>query len=98
MEVDRRFLLLCAGEVLVVAAGNLLLLTLFLQALVLGAFLEDWRGYPIFVFGVSLIGVVLAVSGTVFLPLLALAAALGCGYVVLTLRDYRLVRWAGDET
>jgi hypothetical protein len=29
------------------------------------------------------------------IALVALAAALGCGYLVLVLRDYRLARWAG---
>ena len=43
------------------------------------------------------IAAVIAVFGTVLLPLLGLAAALGCGYAVLTLYDYRLTTWAGGE-
>ncbi len=96
MEFDRRFLFLSAGEILVVAVGNLLI-ALILQVIVLGAFLTDRRGYPVFVPAAALFAVVIAVSGTVLLPLIGLAAALGCGYIALTLYDYRLVRWAGGE-
>jgi hypothetical protein len=91
---DRRFLLLCAGEVLVVAAGNLLA-AFILQVLILAAFLDDRRGYLIFVPAAGLYAAVLAVSGTILLPLLALAVALGCGYLALTLQDYRLTLRAG---
>ena len=94
MEYDRRFLLLCAGEVLVVAVGNIAA-ALVLQVIVLAAFLEDRRGYPVFVPAAALYAAVIAASGTVYLPLIALAAALGCGYLALALRDYRLVRRAG---
>ncbi len=94
MAFDRRFLLLCGGEVLVVAATDLLV-ALVLQAIVLAAFLEDRRGYGVFAVASALFAGILAASGTVLLPLLALAAALGCGYLVLTLQDYRLVQWAG---
>ncbi|WP_214041472.1 hypothetical protein [Methanoculleus sp.] len=94
MAFDRRFLLLCAGEVLVVAATDLLA-ALVIQAIVLAAFLEDRRGYGVFAIGIALFSGIIAASGTVLLPLLALAAALGCGYVALTLQDYRLARWAG---
>ena len=97
MAVDRRFLLLCAGEVLVVAVGEILV-ALVLQVLILAAFLEVRRGYPVFAAGMALFAAILAASGTILLPLLALAAALGCGHLVLTLRDYRLVRWARGET
>ena len=93
---DRRFLLLCAGEVLVVAAGNLAA-ALILQVIVLAAYLGDRRGYWVFAAGTVLFAAVIAVSGTVLLPLLGLAAALGCGYAVLTLYDYRLTVWAGGE-
>ena len=93
---DRRFLLLCAGEVLVVAAGNLAA-ALILQVLILAAFLEDRRGYLVFIAGAALYAAVLAILGQVILPLLALAAALGCGYLALTLQDYRLTLRAGGE-
>ncbi|MDD2473576.1 MULTISPECIES: hypothetical protein [unclassified Methanoculleus] len=93
MAADRRFLLLSAGEVLVVAAGDLVA-ALVLQVIVLAAFLGDLRGLPVFTVAAVLFAAVIAASGTVFLPLVGLAAALGCGYVALTLRDYRLARWA----
>ena len=93
---DRRFLLLCAGEVLVVAAGDLVV-ALILQVIVLAAYLGDRRGYWAFAAGTVLFAAVLAVSGHVLLPLLGLAAALGCGYAALTLQDYRLTLWAGDD-
>ncbi|WP_292521979.1 hypothetical protein [Methanoculleus sp.] len=96
MAVDRRFLLLCAGEVLVVATGNLAA-ALVLQVIVLAAFLEDRRGYGVFAAAAVVVAGVLAATGTVFLPLLGLAAAIGCGYLALTLKDYRLARWAGGE-
>ncbi|NLB01477.1 MAG: hypothetical protein GX837_11095 [Methanomicrobiales archaeon] len=96
MEFDRRFLLLCAGEVLVVAMTNLIA-ALVLQMIVLAAFLDDREGYWLFAIPTALFAGIIAVSGTVLLPLLGLAAALGCGYAVLTLKDYRLVRWAGGE-
>jgi len=96
MEFDRRFLLLCAGEVLVVAAGNLAA-ALILQVVVLGAYLGDRRGYWAFMPAAALFAAVIAVFGTVLLPLLGLAAALGCGYALLTLYDYRLTTWAGGE-
>lgn len=91
---DRRFLLLCAGEILIVALGNLLA-ALILQVLILGALLDDRRGYWIFVPAAVLYAAVIAASGRIILPLLALAVALGCGYLVLTLYDYRLTLWAG---
>ena len=94
MAFDRRFLLLCAGEVLVVAAGNLAA-ALILQVIVLAAFLGDRRGYPVYAAGVVLFAAVLAASGTI--ALLGLAAALGVGYALLTLYDYRLARWAGER-
>jgi hypothetical protein len=93
---DRRFLLLCAGEVLVVAVGNLTA-ALILQVIVLGAFLDDRRGYWAFIPAAALYAAVIAILGQVILPLLALAAALGCGYLALTLYDYRLTLWAGGE-
>jgi len=93
---DRRFLLLCAGEVLVVAVGNLTA-ALILQVIVLGAFLDDRRGYWAFIPAAALFAAVIAASGTILLPLLALAAALGCGYLALTLQDYRLTLRAGGE-
>ncbi|MDD3933849.1 MAG: hypothetical protein PHP55_08310 [Methanoculleus sp.] len=93
---DRRFLLLCGGEVLVVAAGDIVV-ALILQVIVLAAYLGDRRGYWAFIPAAALFAAVLAVSGHVLLPLLGLAAALGCGYAVLTLQDYRLTLWAGDD-
>lgn len=97
MAFDRRFLLLCGGEVLVVAATDLFV-ALVLQVIVIAAFLEDRRRYGVFVVLATLFAGTIAVSGTVLLPLLALAAALGFGYIALTLQDYRLVRWAGGDT
>ena len=94
MEFDRKFLLLCGSEVLVVAAGNLAA-ALILQVIVLAAFLGDRRGYPVYAAGVVLFAAVLHVTGITVL--LGLAAALGCGYLVLTLYDYRLARWAGER-
>ncbi|WP_224732807.1 MULTISPECIES: hypothetical protein [Methanoculleus] len=97
MGFDRRFLLLCTGEVLVVAADNVVA-ALILQMVILAVFLGNLRGYLTFAVGVSLFAVLLAMSGTVYLPLLVLAAALGCGYLILAFRDYRLTRWAGGDT
>jgi hypothetical protein len=91
MAADRRFLLLCGGEILVVAAGDLLV-AFFLQAIVLAAFLEHRRGYPVFILATGLFAGVIYAAGSI--ALLALAIALGCGYLVLVLRDYRLARWA----
>jgi len=94
MAADRRFFLLCAGEVLVVAAGNLAI-ALVLQIIVLAAFLGNQRGYPAFILAVSLFAAVLYAAGdNILRPLLGLAVALGCGYLALTIRDYRLARWA----
>ncbi|MDD3856802.1 MAG: hypothetical protein PHP43_01985 [Methanoculleus sp.] len=94
MAVDRRFLLLCAGEVLVVAAGNLAIALVF-QIVVLAMFLGNLRGYPVFVIAASLFAAVLYTAGdNILFPLLGLAVALGCGYLALTIRDYRLARWA----
>ncbi len=94
MEIDRKFLLLCAAEVLVVAVDNLIL-ALILQVIALGAFVGDRRGYPVFVAGAILFAAVVASAGNV--ALIGLAAALGCGYLILTFYDYRLTRWAGGE-
>jgi hypothetical protein len=94
MEFDRTFLLLCGGEILVVAAGNLAI-ALVLQAIVLAAFLGDLRGYPAFAAGAAAFAAVLYAAGMI--ALLGLAVALGCGYLALTLKDYRLARWAGGE-
>lgn len=96
MEFDRRFLLLCAGEVLVVAVTDLTA-ALVLQVIVLAAFLDDRQGYWLFAVPAALFSGIIAVSGAVLLPLLGLAAALGCGYIALTLQDYRLVQWAGGD-
>ena len=96
MEIDRKFLLLSLAEVLVVAVDNLIL-ALILQVIALGAFIGDRRGYWAFMPAAALFAAVIAVFGTVLLPLLVLAAALGCGYALLTLYDYRLTTWAGGE-
>lgn len=94
MEFNRKFLLLCAGEVLVVAAGNLAI-ALVLQIIVLAAFLGNLRGYPAFVLAASLFAAVLYAAGeNILLPLLGIAVALGGGYLALTIRDYQLARWA----
>ena len=94
MAADRRFLLLCAGEVLVVAAGDLVV-ALVLQVIVLAAFLDHRRGYAVFAAGVILFAAALYAAGSI--ALLGLAAALGCGYVALTLQDYRLAIRAGEK-
>jgi hypothetical protein len=94
MEVDRTFLLLCGGEVLVVAAGNLAA-ALVLQAIVLAAFLGDLRGYPVFAAGMIVFAAAVYAAGSI--ALLGLAVALGCGYLGLTAYDYRLARRAGER-
>jgi|LFRM01.1.fsa_nt_gb hypothetical protein len=94
METDRRFLILCAGEVLIVALGNLAA-ALILQILILALYLDDRRGYPVFIVATVLYAAVIAISGHILLPLLALAVALGCGYLALSLQDYRLSLRAG---
>jgi hypothetical protein len=65
--------------------------------IVLAAFLEDRRGYGVFAAAAVLYAAAIAASGHVLLTLLGLAAALGCGYLVLTLYDYRLTLWAGER-
>jgi hypothetical protein len=94
MEFDRKLLLLCGGEVLVVAVGNLLV-ALVLQAIVLAAFLGDLRGYPVYAAGLVLFAAAVYAVGSIALP--ALAVALGCGYLALTAYDYRLARRAGER-
>jgi hypothetical protein len=94
MEFDRTFLLLCGGEILVVAAGNLAI-ALVLQAIVLAAFLGDLRGYPAFAAGAAAFATVLYAAGMI--ALLGLAVALGCGYLALTLHDHRLALRAGGR-
>ena len=96
MEFDRRFLLLCAGEVLVVAVGNLLA-ALVIQVLVITAFLDDRRGYPIFIVAAALYALVVWIFGQILLSLLALGVVLVCGYAALTLYDYRLTVQAGGS-
>lgn len=93
---DRRFLILCAGEILVIAVGNLLA-ALVIQILVLAAFLDDRRGYTIFIAAVALYAAAVAVLGHILLSLIALAVVLVCGYAALTLHDYRLTLWAGGS-
>ena len=94
MAFDRRFLLLCAGEVLVVAVGDLVV-ALILQVIVLAAFLDERRGYQVFAAGAVLFAAVLHVTGITVL--LGLAVALGCGYLALTAYDYRLTLRAGER-
>ena len=96
MEADRRFLLLCTGEVLIVALGNLAA-ALILQIFILALYLDDRRGYPVFIAAMVLYAAVIAASGRILLPLLALAVALVCGYLALSLYDYRLSLWARGE-
>ena len=76
MVVDRRFLLLCAGEILVVAVGDLLA-ALVLQVVVLAAFLDDRRGYPVFAGVLVIFAAILSVSGRISIPLLGVAGVLG---------------------
>ncbi|PKL61204.1 MAG: hypothetical protein CVV31_12565 [Methanomicrobiales archaeon HGW-Methanomicrobiales-2] len=94
MAADRRFLLLCGGEVLVVAVGDLVV-ALVLQVIVLAAFIEHRRGYAVFAAAAVLFAAVLYAAGSI--ALLGLAVALGCGYVALTLQDYRLALRAGEK-
>jgi O-antigen ligase len=96
MEADRRFLLLCTGEVLIVALGNLAA-ALILQIFILALYLDDRRGYPVFIAAMVLYAAVIAASGRILLPLLALAVAFVCGYLALSLYDYRLSLWARGE-
>jgi hypothetical protein len=96
MEADRRFLLLCTGEVLIVALGNLAT-ALILQIFILALYLDDRRGYPVFIAAMVLYAAVIAASGRILLPLLALAVAFVCGYLALSLYDYRLSLWARGE-
>ena len=72
MVVDRRFLLLCAGEILVVAVGDLLA-ALVLQVVVLAAFLDGRRGYPVFAGVLVIFAAILSVSGRISIPLLGVA-------------------------
>jgi hypothetical protein len=94
MEIDRKFLLLCGGEVLVVAVGDLLV-ALVLQVIVLAAFLEHRQGYVVFAAAAVLVAAVVYAAGSI--ALFALAAALGCGYAALTVYDYRLTLRAGEK-
>jgi hypothetical protein len=96
MEADRRFLLLCTGEVLIVALGNLAT-ALILQIFILAIYLDDRRGYPVFIAAMVLYAAVIAASGRILLPLLALAVAFVCGYLALSLYDYRLSLRARGE-
>jgi len=96
MAVDRRFALLCAGEILVVTVGDLLA-ALVLQMIVLAAFLDDRRGYPVFAGVLIIFAALLSMSGRILIPLLALAGVLGCGYLALTFQDYRIARLARGE-
>ena len=94
MEFDRRFLLLCAGEVLVVAAGNIVA-AFIIQVIVLALYLEDRRGYPVYAVAAALFAAAVVAGGVA--SLLVLAAALVCGYLALSLYDYRLSLWARGE-
>ncbi len=96
MAVDRRFILLCAGEILVAAIGDLFA-ALVLQVVVLAAFLNDRRGYPIFAGVLVIFAAILSVSCRISTPLLGVAGVLGCGYLALSLQDYRIARWARGE-
>jgi hypothetical protein len=94
MEVDRRFLLLCAGEVLVVAAGNIVA-AFIIQVIVLALYLEDRRGYPVYAVATALFAATVVLGGVV--AFLVLAAVLVCGYLALSLYDYRLSLMARGE-
>ena len=65
--------------------------------LILAAFLEDRRGYPVFILAAVLYAVAVAVLGHVLLALIALGVVLVCGYAILSLYDYRLTLWAGGS-
>lgn len=93
---DRRFLILCGGEILVIAAGNIIA-AFIIQVIVIAALLDDRRDYPIFIAAAALYALVIAVVDHVLLSLLALAVALICGYAALTLYDYRLTVRAGGS-
>ncbi len=94
MEFDRRFLLLCAGEVLVVAAGDIVA-AFIIQVIVLALYLEDRRGYPVYAVAAALFAAAVVAGGVA--SLLVLAAALVCGYLALSLYDYRLSLRARGE-
>ena len=93
---DRRFLILCGGEILVIAAGNIIA-AFIIQVIVIAALLDDRRGYPIFIAAAALYALVIWILGHVLLSLIALALALTCGYAALTLYDYRLTIQAGGS-
>jgi hypothetical protein len=94
MEFDRRFLPLCAGEVLVVAAGSVVA-AFIIQVVVLALYLEDRRGYPVYAVAAALFAAAVVAGGVA--SLLVLAAALVCGYLALSLYDYRLSLRARGE-
>lgn len=93
MEFDQRFLILAGGEILAVAAGSLLV-ALILQPIILAVFLDDRKGYLVFILAAILYAATVAILGHVVLSLIALGVVLGCGYAVLSLYDYRLNLWA----
>jgi hypothetical protein len=94
MEVDRRFLLLCAGEVVVIAVGNIIA-AFIIQVIVLALYLEDRRGYPVYAVAAALFAATVVAGGVA--SLLVLAAALVCGYLALSLYDYRISLRARGE-
>jgi len=94
MEFDRRFLPLCAGEVLVVAAGSVVA-AFIIQVVVLALYLEDRRGYPVYAVAAALFAAAVVAGGVA--SLLVLAAALVCGYLALSLYDYRISLRARGE-
>mgnify|MGYP000445563096 FL=1 len=87
MGFDRRFLLLCAGEVVVIAVGNIIA-AFIIQVIVLALYLEDRRGYPVYAVAAALFAATVVAGGVA--SLLVMAAALVCGYLALSLYDYRI--------
>ena len=94
METDRRFLILCAGEVLIVVSATSQQRSSSRSSSRPSTSMtgeatrsSSWLWV--------LYAAVIAISGHILLLLLALAAALGCGYLALSLQDYRLSLRAG---
>ncbi len=88
--------LMCLADRMITVSGNLAA-ALILQIFILALYLDDRRGYPVFIAAMVLYAAVIAASGRILLPLLALAVAFVCGYLALSLYDYRLSLWARGE-
>jgi hypothetical protein len=78
----------------VVAAGSVVA-AFIIQVVVLALYLEDRRGYPVYAVAAALFAAAVVAGGVA--SLLVLAAALVCGYLALSLYDYRLSLRARGE-